>query len=239
MFHGVGDNSAVMWLPNIKELSENFYCIAVDTIGGPGKSIPNENYNKQFDQVVWINEVIDDIDIKGINIVGISYGAYMAYNYFVKRPDIIRKVVCLEGGMALDSGKIKAILNVFKILFPEMLIPTKKNIIKVLSKIAYPNSDLFNKYPEAIEHMIMVMKCFNKSAMFYHNKDMYSKEEVLDIKDRIFFILGELKIFHSEELISTLKADAFHYKVINKSGHAINFEQPGKVCEEIIYFINN
>ena len=41
MFHGVGDNSAVMWIKNIEDLSQHFHCIAVDTIGGPGKSVPN------------------------------------------------------------------------------------------------------------------------------------------------------------------------------------------------------
>jgi pimeloyl-ACP methyl ester carboxylesterase len=58
MFHGVGDNSAVMWLLNMKELSQHFYCIAIDTIGGPGKSVPNDKFNKnEFDQIEWINEI--------------------------------------------------------------------------------------------------------------------------------------------------------------------------------------
>ena len=47
MFHGVGDNSAVMWLLNIQELSRHFYFIVVDTLCGPGKSEPNEHYNKK------------------------------------------------------------------------------------------------------------------------------------------------------------------------------------------------
>lgn len=33
LFHGVGDNSAVMWLLNMKELARHFYCIAVETLG--------------------------------------------------------------------------------------------------------------------------------------------------------------------------------------------------------------
>ena len=60
LLHGVGDNSAVMWPLNIKELSKHFYCIAVDTLGCPGKSIPNESFNKKtFSQTAWINQVAD------------------------------------------------------------------------------------------------------------------------------------------------------------------------------------
>ena len=41
LFHGVGDNSALMWIYNAKVLSEKYHIFAIDTIGGPGKSIPN------------------------------------------------------------------------------------------------------------------------------------------------------------------------------------------------------
>jgi len=34
LFHGVGDNSALMWLYNARELSQHFWVFAVDTIGG-------------------------------------------------------------------------------------------------------------------------------------------------------------------------------------------------------------
>jgi len=45
LFHGVGDNSALMWLYNARELACHFRIYAIDTIGGPGKSVPNRNYN--------------------------------------------------------------------------------------------------------------------------------------------------------------------------------------------------
>lgn len=52
LFHGVGDNSAVMWVLNIAELSKYFFCIALDTPGGPGKSTINKDYEKGFNQEV-------------------------------------------------------------------------------------------------------------------------------------------------------------------------------------------
>src|SRR4051812_28684437 len=58
LFHGTADNSAMMWVYNIKELSEQFYVLAVDAIGGSGKSEPNANYYKQFNQITWIDEIL-------------------------------------------------------------------------------------------------------------------------------------------------------------------------------------
>jgi pimeloyl-ACP methyl ester carboxylesterase len=39
LFHGVGDDAAVMWLYHIKDLSARHRCYAVDTLGGPGRSL--------------------------------------------------------------------------------------------------------------------------------------------------------------------------------------------------------
>lgn len=55
LFHGVGDDSALMWIYNAPELGRHFHLYAIDTMGGPGKSVPNGNYNKEFDDVRWID----------------------------------------------------------------------------------------------------------------------------------------------------------------------------------------
>lgn len=57
LFHGTADNSAMMWIYNVKVLSEKFYIIAVDAIGGSGKSEPNTHYYKSFNQVTWIDDL--------------------------------------------------------------------------------------------------------------------------------------------------------------------------------------
>ena len=39
LFHGVGDDSALMWIYNAAFLSKHFHIFAIDTIGGPGKTL--------------------------------------------------------------------------------------------------------------------------------------------------------------------------------------------------------
>lgn len=84
LFHGTADNSAMMWIYNIKELSQKFYIIAVDAIGGSGKSEPNEEYFKSFNQVIWIDDILDSLGIHTTNICGVSYGAYLSYLLCIK-----------------------------------------------------------------------------------------------------------------------------------------------------------
>ena len=71
LFHGVGDDSALMWIFNAAELSKHFKIYAIDTIGGPGKSVPNKNYNENFDDIAWIDQIFDGLKLEKAFIAGV------------------------------------------------------------------------------------------------------------------------------------------------------------------------
>lgn len=87
LFHGTGDHSALMWIYNARELSASYYVIAVDHIGGSGKSEPNANYDRAFNQVKWLDEIFEVMKLESVYIAGVSYGAYLAYHYAIARPE--------------------------------------------------------------------------------------------------------------------------------------------------------
>lgn len=240
MFHGVGDNSAVMWLLNMKELSQHFYCIAIDTIGGPGKSVPNDKFNKnEFDQIEWINEIANTFKLDKFYVMGVSNGAAITYKYTLHESERVIKAVCVEGGII--TKPLKSMIGTLLLLFPEILIPTKKNMIKAMSKLVSPDSDIYAKHPEVIDHIIMVEKVHNKSAMFPHKLEKYDREKALKIKDKLYFILGDYMVASSksrQEYIELLKDVGFKYDVIKNAGHAVNHEQPEIVNEKIIAFLS-
>jgi len=77
LFHGVGDDAALMWLYNAKDLYEDFTCYAVDTIGGPGLSIPGNDYNKSFEDTLWIEELLNSLRLDKVYMAGVSMGGYL------------------------------------------------------------------------------------------------------------------------------------------------------------------
>ncbi len=236
LFHGVGDNSAVMWMLNIEELSKVFYCIAVDTIGGPGKSIPNDNYTKHsFNQVDWINQILDYFKINNVHIAGVSNGAYIAYNYATVSSDRVGKVVCLEGGMV--TKPFKAMIRTLLLMFPEILMPTEHNMLKILKKLSSPNTDVFDRYPILAEHLILLMKSHNQRAMMVHKLEKYDEQKGAAIKDKLYFLIADSNITHSKDFISILNDDGYRYKAIPNTGHGINHERPDIINREIIQFL--
>ena len=66
-----------MWIYNAQELSRHFHLYAIDTLGGPGKSVPNGNYNKEFDDIRWIDETLDRLSNGKAFFAGVSHGGYL------------------------------------------------------------------------------------------------------------------------------------------------------------------
>jgi pimeloyl-ACP methyl ester carboxylesterase len=238
LFHGVGDNSAVMWLLNIGEWSKKFYCIAVDTLGGPGKSIPNEKFDKKyFSQIQWINEIADQLKLDKFNVAGVSNGALMAFNYTVNESDRVNKAVCIEGGIV--TSPMKSMICTLGMMFPEILIPTRNNMRNILAKLCSPNSDIFERHPEVIDHLILLMHSHNRKAMFVHNIAKYDREKGIASKDKLYFLIGRHMLKRRSKELQVLNEDHYRYKIIENAGHALNHEQFEIANKEVISFILN
>lgn len=236
MLHGVGDNSAVMWKMNAGKLAEYFYCVSPDTIGGPGKSIPNENFNKKdFNQVDWISQIADAFKFDKFYIIGVSNGAYMTYNYTAKESQRVIKAICLEGGMVTDPNI--AIFGLLSMLFPEILLPTRNNLVRIMMKIARLDKDFIENNSEILDHMILCIKHHNRNAMSIHRIEKYVKAEGMAVKDKLYFLIGGNKLELIRDFIRTLEDGGYRYKIIEGAGHAINHEKPDIVNKEIVDFL--
>lgn len=235
LFHGVGDNSAVMWVLNIAELSKYFFCIALDTPGGPGKSTINKDYEKGFNQEDWITSTIDHYSFSKVFIAGVSNGAYMAYNYFVHHSERVNRIVCIEGGFTVNP--IKSMISTLGLLFPEILFPVKKNMMKIFYKLTSPDSQCFNEHPDIADYMIDIMKSHNQKAMFAHKLNKFTSHEADSVKKDILFLFGDFNKEKRTDYFRLLDNELMSYSIIPNAGHALNMERHDLVNERIIRFL--
>jgi len=102
LFHGIGANSLMFgdWL--VSPLSDRFYCVAIDTLGDMGRSVPRDgdpsNVPQKEEEVAeWVKEVFTELDIlsKPISVLGYSLGSYIAAVVARKFPTEVDKVVLM------------------------------------------------------------------------------------------------------------------------------------------------
>ena len=233
LFHGVGDDSALMWIYNAAFLSKHFNIFAIDTIGGPGKSIPNENYNKDFDDILWIDQVLDGLKIEKAFFAGVSNGGYLLQYYTLKRPQRVIKGISIAS--AVPAGKRKGLIPpLFKIFLPEALFPSDKNVLKLMKKICGKNCNVFTDNPDIMFHWKSLLQGFNNMAMSFHKVRVFTDSEVDSIREKILYLAGEEDPFQKiggKDALLSYHMNAVFYP---DAGHGLNHELAEEINQKIL-----
>lgn len=233
MFHGVGDDAALMWIYNAKAMGEHFKLYAVDTIGGPGKSIMGENYSANFDDVIWIDEIMNHFNLKKSSMIGVSHGGYLVQLYTLYRKERIDKAICLSASVPIGrmGSPVKTMIKIF---LPEALFPSKRNVLKLLRKLSGNHVEVFTDNSLILEHYRWLLKGFNNMAMMYHKVRSFTDDEVGQIRDKIFYLVGLEDPFEQLGGAAALKEYGMNVRFYEGVGHGINHEISDEVNDIVI-----
>ena len=236
MFHGVGDDAALMWIYNAKALGEHFRLFAVDTIGGPGKSVMGNNYNKSFDDIKWIDEIMNYLRLEKSSFIGVSNGGYLVQLYTVYRKERIEKAISLASSVPIGESR-NFMKHMMKIFLPEALFPTRRNVRKLLEKLSGEHVKVFTDNPTIFEHYIWLIKGFNNMAMRYHKIRMFTEEEVDGIRNKMFYLAGLEDPFQKLGGADILRKYRMNVRFYAGVGHGINHEIADEINKIVIQII--
>lgn len=233
LFHGVGDDSALMWIYNAKYLSQIYRVYAVDTIGGPGKSVPGTGYNKDFDDVLWIDGILDKLSIEKAFFVGVSHGGYLVQIYTLSRPERVKKGISISGALSVkrEGERVPAMIKIF---LPEALFPTKKNVKKLIEKLCGENVAVFMENSDIMEHYTYLLKGFNNMSMGYHKVRTFNEEEVDIIREKVEFLVGLEDPFEKLGGEDTLRRNHMKVTFYENAGHGLNHERAEEINAKIV-----
>jgi pimeloyl-ACP methyl ester carboxylesterase len=103
LIHGMAGNS-LSWEPTIKALSEHFRTYAIDNpydIGG--RSVYIRDVQNLDDYMSWMDETFTMLDLRdNINIVGMSYGAWLTAEYAMHHSERLSKVALLSPALVVQ-----------------------------------------------------------------------------------------------------------------------------------------
>jgi pimeloyl-ACP methyl ester carboxylesterase len=86
----------IMWTPNVADFSKVYRVYAVDIMGQPSKSIPDEPIRNAADYVAWLTATLNGLHLDRVSLVGMSYGGWLALTYAVAAPVRVQKLVLLS-----------------------------------------------------------------------------------------------------------------------------------------------
>ena len=221
--------SATVWQPYIAGLSEHYRTYAIDVIGEPNKSVPIRpiKNRKEFGQ--WLSEVFDKLKINQTNIIGNSYGGFLALNQALHTPDHIEKVILIS-----PAATFAQIWPVYIHMFLPIILKSKKYIAKsaewIQQGIAFDKSwsdlqQVTYAYGKPINKVFPVV--FKKKELQqFHNPTL------LLIGDREVIYKPEKTLKKAKQLMPDLQAE-----IVPNANHIAAMSNPEYVNKRIIQFL--
>jgi pimeloyl-ACP methyl ester carboxylesterase len=96
LLHGGGATSTV-WFANVADLAAAHRVYAPDLMGHAGRSVAEgAPIDTAEDMVEWLGAVLDGLGLTATDVVGHSYGGWLALSHALRAPDRVRKLALLD-----------------------------------------------------------------------------------------------------------------------------------------------
>jgi pimeloyl-ACP methyl ester carboxylesterase len=233
---------SLMWSGCIAALSAHYRTYALDTITDIGLSVPRREISTKEDLVNWLDEVFSVLIPEGpLNLMGMSYGGWLASQYALRFPGRLRKVVMLAPG-----GTVLRLSPAFFIRVMILLIPlpgmSGKPLQKILRWLFRDTVQSGEKGRILIEkqlpYLLTAGRLFNLPRLVWPT--------VLDDKAwqrfsvPALFLVGENeKIYSARAAVKRLKRVAPQVKtgIIPGAGHDLTMVRATVVAEKVLEFL--
>jgi pimeloyl-ACP methyl ester carboxylesterase len=239
--------SSLMWIPNIAALSERYRTYALDLITDIGLSVPRREFGSPENYVAWLDEVFDVLAPEGgVNLMGISYGGWLACVYASRRPDRLRKVVLLAPG-----GGVLGLSWAFfiSLVLLSLHLPGRRErrggarVRRVMRWLFADTVRSAGADREAVEQeiydMVMTGRFLARPRMIWPK--VFDDEEWRAFNVPALFLVGENeKIYSAKAAVRRLNrvAPAIRTEIIPGAGHDLTMVTADLVNRRIVAFLD-
>jgi pimeloyl-ACP methyl ester carboxylesterase len=234
---GAGATSLI-WYPNIKALSASCRVYAVDSIYDYGRSLPVRTFKSADELVDCLNDLLGALGLEDkINLMGLSYGGWLASRYALCFPERINKIVLLAPAATFlplrAEFQIRAILMALPFRFF-----TKSFMFWVLEDFVQKNEASRTMVDQTVDDMWVARRCYKTRG--FVNPTVLKDEELRNIKVPALFLVGENeKIYSARKAIQRVNSVAPHIKseIILDAGHDLAIVQAEMVNKKVSEFL--
>jgi pimeloyl-ACP methyl ester carboxylesterase len=232
VLHGAGSNAA-SWAYCIAELTKKYNVYAIDSIGDIGKSRPVKLPKNSADYSLWLKETLEALGIKKTNLLGASFGSFIAHSFVSQYPEKVDKAVFTAFSYMSSPLELGVIAKMIFFSFS----PSLENMEKQLLWL--------NGGPMKDKSMAQnIIKIFQANAKYGRpstiNPTDISETTVRNIKTPVMIILGDrdpiYKLEKSKDFCKKTNP-SIRFEVIPGEGHMFAFNKKAATFELIFDFI--
>ncbi|MFK7772956.1 MAG: alpha/beta fold hydrolase [Saprospiraceae bacterium] len=223
LFHGFSAG-APLTLEAIVGVRDEYCLYAVDTIGQATKSAETQMNIKDDSYGLWADEVIEKLNLNSVNIIGISYGAFIVQKLITHKPGRVEKCIFVVPS-GLVNGNIWESITKLTIPLLKFKMTKKDKHLQAFIKSFVPDGDdfLFRLQKALMTGIYLdtkVPKLLTKKNVKHFDSPVY----IITVSNDVFFP-GDKMAKRSKMLFNNLKE--FHF--LKNSKHMPGKETYGEI----------
>jgi pimeloyl-ACP methyl ester carboxylesterase len=230
--------SSLMWIPNIRALSESYRTYAVDNIYDFGRSVYTRPVRNAEDFVSWLDELFSVLELgDSINLMGMSYGGWLASQYALRFPNRLEKIVLLAPARTVLQFNLGFMLRVILVALPYRWA-VRKFMYWIFAGLTRKDDAALASLENAVDDIFTGFRCFKLKR--FVQPTVLKDKELRKIRTPALYVVGEHeRIYSALKAVRRLNKVTPHIKteVIPDAGHALTVEQTELVDEKILGFL--
>jgi pimeloyl-ACP methyl ester carboxylesterase len=227
--------TSLMWARNIQALSAVHRTVAVDQMGDIGRSLCVKPIRDANDTVAWLDELFDALELgNDINLMGVSYGGWRAFQYAMRYPGRINNVVMIAPGGVVLRFSVAFLCHL------SLALLGSRRLFRYVFHWLF--ADQMRKDPayvdEIVDWLLMSGRYLQPSRPPLPN--VCTDEELGAMRVRMLFLVGEHeKIYSARKALRRLRrvAPQIVAEIVPGAGHDISFVQADVVNRRVLKFL--
>jgi len=234
LLHPAG-GGGVIWIRNVGPLSQHYRTYAIDTISETNKSVltrPISIRHQRQEFTDWMADLLDGLIVDRADIVGNSFGGFLALNTAFYLPERIRKVVLISPAATFVSIPAWA-MHFMPANAIGPMIGSKRMLLKPYQWIWQDFSR------EGTIYRLRVVTAVTGRPRHW-SPTVFSDEELRKIRNPVLLLIGDHEVIYKPEraieratrLVPNLKAE-----IIPNANHIAEYTNADLVNEKILGFL--
>lgn len=237
LLHGMGGTS-LQWMSNVKALSGNYRTYAVDNIYDNGRSVPTKAIRSSDDYVKWLDELFNALGLKNdINLMGVSYGGWLASQYALHLPDRLNKLVLVAPVCTVLPLPFEWIGRALLCTVPHRYF-TRSFMYWLLEDLAKKDEASRNMLDDEVDFAYLTIRSFKQRRQV--NPTVLDDGELRGIRVPTLFLVGENeKLYSAPKAVERLHkiAPRIQTGIIPHAGHDVTVVQADMVNMKVLAFL--
>ena len=229
-------SSSLIWTPNIAALSAQYRTCALDRNGDIGRSTCTRIMKRIDDLVNWLDEVFTALaPDTPINLVGLSYGGWLAAQYALRFPTRLRSLVMIAPGATVLRTSPQLVLRSL------LLITGNRSLAG--APVRWLLADLARDNPARLELSLDRLLAALKLRRLVRpvGPTVLQDSELAALRTPALFLVGEHeKIYSGPKAVARLTrvAPQIQTEIVPGSGHDLTIARADRVCRRILEFLS-